>query len=67
MSDLCQPGDKVPKSGIYAVLHDDDHDDTHEVTCIAGKRFPPCHGCGDEVRFTLVRAARHVSRHRHFR
>jgi hypothetical protein len=49
MSDTYQPGDKVKKSGIYAVLHDGTHEEKHEVTCVAGKTFPPCHGCGADV------------------
>ncbi len=66
MSDIYKPGDKVKRSGIYAVLHDDDHEENHEVTCVAGKTFPPCNGCEGEVRFTLVRAAHHVMRHKAF-
>jgi hypothetical protein len=67
MSDTYQSGDKVKKSGIYAVLHDGAHAEKHEVTCVAGRTFPPCHGCGEEVRFTLVRAAHHITKHEHFK
>jgi len=41
-----KPGEKVPKSGIYLVLHDQNHEQQHEVTCIMGKIFPPCSGRG---------------------
>jgi len=60
-----RPGEQVPKSGIYKVSHRGHHHD-HEVTCVSGERFPPCHQCGDMVRFSLVIAARSVRRHIHF-
>ncbi len=67
MAGSFKPGDKVTKSGIYSVTHDGKHTDAHEATCVAGKRFPPCNECGDAVRFILVKHARHVLRHDHFR
>jgi hypothetical protein len=63
MSDEYKPGEKVPRSGIYAVLHDDEHEERHEVTCVSGHRFPPCSGCKADVRFRLVRYAKHISNH----
>jgi hypothetical protein len=42
MPEQYKPGDKVPKSGIYKVIHDPNHDEEHEVTCIIGAPFPPC-------------------------
>ena len=47
-----RPGDAVPHSGIYRVAHDPTHAQEHEVTCLFGKRFPPCRGC-DQPRFVL--------------
>ncbi len=67
MADQYKPGEKVPKSGIYRVVHDQEHDVSHEVTCVLGEPFPPCNGCGHGVRFTLVRAASHIKNHRLFK
>jgi hypothetical protein len=67
MSDDYKPGDKVKRSGIYAVVHDEEHEEEHEVTCVAGKAFPPCNDCEGKVRFRLVRAAHHVTKHRNFK
>lgn len=61
-----KPGDIVPQSGIYRVTHDPAHDFPHEVTVIEGKRFPPCRTCA-HPRFELVRAAKHIADHPHFR
>ena len=68
--DVFKPGDKVPTSGIYDVIHDkldgDDHAHPHQVTAIAGKVFPPCRGCHGSVRFHLHQAAEHLDAHDHF-
>ena len=61
-----KPGDVVPESGIYRVTHDPKHAAAHQVTCIEGKKFPPCKGC-DHPRFVLVKAAVHVNTQRSFR
>jgi hypothetical protein len=57
-----KPGDTVPLSGIYRVTHDRVHVQPHEVTCIEGKKFPPCRDC-QHPRFVLVREARHIEDH----
>ena len=66
-----KPGDLVPTSGIYDVIHDkldgDDHALPHQVTAIADKVFPPCRGCHESVRFRLHQAAEHVEEHGHFK
>ena len=31
-----KPGEAVPHSGIYRVIHDPEHAQEHEVTCIFG-------------------------------
>jgi hypothetical protein len=67
MADPYKAGEKITKSGIYSVLHEGPHAETHEVTCVAGKKFPPCVECGDAVQFVLVRHARHVARQDHFK
>ena len=67
VGDEFEPGDVVPKSGIYRVIHDLGHTQPHEVTCIYGKRFPTCHGCGHHPRFRLVTAAQHIETHELFK
>ena len=66
-----RPGDKVPVTGIYDVVHDkldgDDHALPHQVTAIAGTKFPACRVCRTEVRFRLHHAAFHVDADVHFR
>ena len=59
MSREFKPGEEVPESGIYMVLHDGAHTPPHEVTCVEGKVFPPCHCC--KPRFVLVRVTQHVN------
>jgi len=59
-----KPGDIVPESGIYTVTHDRNHRQPHDVTCIKGKKLPPCSGCKEEhPRFVLKLAATHISDH----
>jgi hypothetical protein len=67
MSEQYKPGQKVPWSGIYKVVHDRNHVQEHEVTCVKDEVFPPCNGCGPHPRFTLVRAAHHIFNHENFR
>jgi hypothetical protein len=62
-----KPGDDVKKSGIYRVVHDTQHASEHEVTCVYGKKFPPCNHCRQHVRFVLVRAAQHIDSNEHFK
>ncbi|MFL6672801.1 MAG: hypothetical protein ACJ8LG_05850 [Massilia sp.] len=64
---IYSPGDVVPKSGIYKVVHDSEHAAQHEVTCVYGEPFPPCNHCGKHPRFQLVRPATHVRRHSAFK
>jgi hypothetical protein len=67
MADAFKPGEKVKKSGIYTVLHDDDHAENHDVTCISGKVFPLCGECETGVRFRLKHHAQHIAKHEHFK
>jgi hypothetical protein len=64
------PGERVPTSGIYDVIHDkldgDDHVQQHQVTAIASTVFPRCKGCREWVRFRLYRAAVHIDADPHF-
>lgn len=66
VGEIFKPGDSVPNSGIYRVIHDPAHAEEHEVTCVYGKRFPPCRGC-DHPRFQLKQPARHIETHEHFK
>ena len=66
VGDVFKPGDLVPTSGIYKVVHDPAHAEAHDVTCIYGKKFPPCHGC-HHPRFVLVRAAHDIEGHENFK
>jgi hypothetical protein len=54
------PGDTVRQSGIYEVVHDRDHRESHEVVLISGDKFPACETCREQVRFKLVRAATYI-------
>ena len=51
-----QPGEVVPESGVYTVLHAD-HRQRHWATIFKGDRFPQCAHCGKAVRFALARPA----------
>jgi hypothetical protein len=42
MTERFSPEDEVPRSGIYKVVHHPGHTEDHEVTCIGGRKFPPC-------------------------
>jgi hypothetical protein len=61
------PSDKVPKSGIYDVIHFRPHTvtDHHQVTCVKGNKFPPCRDCKGKVKYRLFREAYHLSEHPH--
>jgi hypothetical protein len=63
---LHRQGSIVPESGVYEVIHDKGHAQKHEVTCIEGRRFPPCRTCHDAVQFRLVRGAVHIENHHLF-
>jgi hypothetical protein len=64
---IYKPGDEVPTSGIYQVVHDTVHNEEHEVTAVVGEPFPPCNHCGQHPRFRLVHAAHHIQRHEFFK
>ena len=61
-----KPGDTVEKSGVYAVTHDDQHTEKHEVTVVRGRKFPPCNHCGDHPRIKAVKLAQHIDVNEHF-
>lgn len=57
---LFRPGDPVPESGIYEVIHDSDHRQAHDAVMIMGNRFPSCEVCNERVRFRIVRTAPYI-------
>lgn len=65
--DQFRAGETVPRSGIYKVVHDLNHSEEHEVTCVYGRKFPPCNHCGYEVKFVLIYPALHIESNRHFK
>ena len=67
IGDEFSPGELVPRSGIYKVVHDPVHENEHEVTCVYHKTFPPCNHCGHHVRFVLVYGAQHIEDNKHFK
>jgi len=64
---LFKPGDTVEASGVYTVMHDKYHLQNHDVTCVFGKPFPPCRGCGQRVRFRAKCLAQHIAYHDSFK
>jgi hypothetical protein len=60
-----RPGDKVPASGIYRVMHFG-HGHDHYVTCIREHVFPFCRTCGDRVRFRTFHLANGIEHHNDF-
>ena len=67
IGEVFKPGQTCKQSGIYEVMHDPEHIAEHEVTVVYGEEFPPCSHCGQHPRFTLVRAARHLTTHTSFK
>lgn len=59
--DVFKPGQTVEASGVYTVVHDRNHLQSHDVTCVYGKPFPPCRGCGSSVRFRAKCLAQHIA------
>jgi hypothetical protein len=58
--ELFKPGDVVPESGVYTVVHDE-HRQRHWATIFKGERFPLCAHCAGSVRFMLSRSAALIS------
>jgi len=54
------PGTPVPETGIYEVIHDRGHRESHEVVMHRSDLFPPCDQCEMRVRFKLVRTAPYI-------
>jgi hypothetical protein len=50
------PGAVCTQGGIYQVIHHA-HRVMHKVLVRKGDRFPRCNGCGEAVRFRLIKQA----------
>lgn len=55
-----KPGQTVPISGLYTVVHQD-HRAQHEVLAIRGDEFPGCRVCKDAVRFYVSQVVPHIT------
>jgi len=55
-SDTYKPGNIVPESGIYIVLHKR-HRPRHQNLLLKGQKFPRCRTCGEAVRFAPLHVA----------
>ena len=66
MSEVFRPGDRVPATGIYKVVHEYQHYPTHHVTVLCGDLFPTCLGCSERVQFEVALSAVHVNAHPQF-
>ena len=53
-------GDIIPESGIYEVIHENQHRATHESVMVKGDAFPYCDTCDKRVRFRVVRTAPYI-------
>ena len=65
MSQEFKPGESVPSSGVYRVLHKA-HREEHDATLREGEQFPTCTVCYQEVRFRLVQSAKLIDHDRDF-
>ena len=63
MSEFLKPGDRVPSSGLYKVVHAGRHALPHYVTALYGDTFPACLECVDRVRFEFAVVAGYIGAH----
>ena len=63
MAQVFQVGEKVPFSGVYKVVHAQEHSQAHHVTAVSGDAFPGCLQCCNEVQFELLMCALHIKVH----
>ena len=61
-----KPGESVPESGVYRVVHGQ-HRSDHEATLFSGEQFAGCAVCGQNVRFELLRKAVPIRQDRDFK
>jgi len=50
-----QPGESVPETAVYAVIHDG-HRSIHHATLRKEEVFPQCSKCADRVRFEILQS-----------
>ena len=50
------PGELCTQGGVYQVIHHA-HRVIHKVLVRKGELFPRCNGCGEAVRFRLIKQA----------
>jgi len=55
-----KPGDIVPESGIYQVLHSRCTSPVREASFVTGQQLPSCRVCGSRVRFQLKQHIPHI-------
>ena len=55
-----KPGQLVPISGLYAVVHQN-HRAEHEVLAIRGDEFPTCRICKGAVRFYVAKIIPYIT------
>ena len=63
MSEFLEPGDRVPSTGLYKVVHAGQHALPHYVTALYGDIFPACLECLNGVRFELTVGAGYIGAH----
>jgi hypothetical protein len=54
------PGQPVPETGIYEIIHARAHRQAHEVVMHRGDPFPVCEECDARVRFRVIRTAPYI-------
>ena len=54
------PGEPVPETGIFEVVHDRGHRPAHEVVMHKKDLFPACDQCDVRVRFRMIRTAPYI-------
>jgi hypothetical protein len=57
---IFRAGQTIPESGIYEVMHEQEHRAAHESVMVKGDPFPHCDTCHDRVRFRVVRTAPYI-------
>lgn len=60
-----EPGEIVPRSGIYAVCHADGSEGSGVF--VGGDAFPLCSCCSDSVRYRLIRSVPYLYEDEDFR
>ena len=54
------PGNLVPISGVYQVVHLTEHRAPHDVIASRGEQVPTCRICKAKVRFRVVQVISHM-------